>query len=431
MNSSLSEFRRGWQVLVGGAVGLGCGAVSLTIWSLGPFVEPLSREFGWSRAAITAAIMAKSFGIPIAGIFAGHLADRFGSRRVALVSQLLLAMAVSCLALVSDQIWTLYLGYVAVVVLGAGTLHMIWARSVVGWFDANRGTALALTVMGLGLGGALIPSYVTWLMTGFGWRGAYLGLAALPLFIGFPVTLIFFRDPPAVSAVDGKREEKAAAVAAADTLPEGKTLKEALKTKHFWWLGFAFMFGVLAVQGLLINIFPLLTDRGIDRGTAAMVTGLFGIAGLAGRLISGALLDFFKGKSLVLSGFFLAGAGACLALLVAGDNVLLCAVSVFMVGIALGAEGEGVGYLAVKFFGRRHFGVIYATLYTFLAVGMGFGPVLMSWVYDHMGNYDLALIGGSVSLAVAAVLLLALRDQRSPVVTETGPVRPSAAGMMR
>jgi len=80
------EFSRGWKVLIASLLGTAFGASPLPFNTIGFFIDPLQREFGWSKAEV-------SFGVTIYGVLGallapvfGCLADRYGVRRVALGS---------------------------------------------------------------------------------------------------------------------------------------------------------------------------------------------------------------------------------------------------------------------------------------------------------------------------------------------------------
>lgn len=393
-----AEFRRGWRVVLASAFGAGTGAVPLAFYSFGAFVGPLTKAFGWSRAEITAAPLFLTIGGLVAGVAAGAMADRYGARRVALWSQLALVAAFAAMSQLTASLPLFYLGYAAIAVLGAGTMTMTWSRAICGWFVSARGLALGLSLVGTGLIGALMPSFVGWLTAWGSWRTAYLGLAALPLVLGFPMALAFFREPP-----DARSEADPMIV------PEdGHGFREALRTRCFWQMALAFSIVAVAIASVIVHAVPLLTDRGITKGTAAALAGLIGIAVTLGRLVSGALLDHVRGP-LVAFGMFALPALSCILLVYAGDNLWLCGVAIALVGLAGGAEHDIAAYFCAGFFGRRNYGAIYGLLYTLYGVGSGIGPLLAGRAHDATGDYRLALFAGAGMFALSALLIVTLK----------------------
>jgi predicted MFS family arabinose efflux permease len=51
---------------------------------------------------------------------------------------------------------------------------------------------------------------------------------------------------------------------------------------------------MVLTQGLLAHLIPILTDAGVSRTRAALLASLSGVAGIAGKLITGVLLDRFR-----------------------------------------------------------------------------------------------------------------------------------------
>jgi MFS family permease len=393
-----AEFRRAWPVVVASAFGAGVGAVPIAFYSFGALIAPLQAAFGWSRTEITAAPLFLTIGGLVAGVVAGALADRYGGRRVVLWSQALLVVSFAAFAAMPPSLPVFYAGYAMLAILGAGTMTMTWSRAITGWFVAGRGLALGLSLVGTGLIGALLPAYVNALVARGGWQAAYLGLAALPLVLGLPLTFLFFRDPPAVGE---------AADAPPDTLAGSHRFAEALRTRCFWQMSIAFFVAALAIASVIVHAVPLLTGRGISASTAAWLAGLIGIAVTAGRLVSGYLLDRLRAPNVaaVMLGL---PAFACILLLHSGDNLWLCALAIVLVGLAGGAEHDIAAYFCAGFFGRRDYGKIYGLLYTLYGIGSGIGPLIAGRMVGTGDDYGVALYAGAGLFALAAVLIVTL-----------------------
>ena len=350
------EYRRAWPVLIVSAAGSGVGLAPIGAYSLGALVAPLSGAFGWRRGDIGAAALFQSLGTLAAGALAGGIADRFGARSVALISQIALFLALAAMTLINKNLVSLDIGYFLLAILGAGTLPMVWGRTIVGWFVKSRGFALGLSLVGTGISGALLPTYVSGLVGAFGWRAAYLGLAVLLLFIGLPIAFFFFREPP-------KRAEASGPISHAGTADQEHTFLEAIRTRCFWQISIALVIVAVAVSGVLVHALPLLTDRGMNRATSAALAGLFGVAVTVGRLVSGYFLDLFRHPA-VGSVMFAIAAAACGLLIVSRVTIGLCGAFIFCIGLSAGAESDIAAYLVAKYFGRLNYGAVYGLLYT-------------------------------------------------------------------
>ncbi len=415
MDGKGQEFRRAWPVLVASAIGAGTGVAPLAFYSLGAFIDPLVKEFSWNRAQITASLGFLTVAMFFVGVAVGALADRYGARRIALTSQVLLVLALATMTLLTPQIWTLYAAYFMLAILGAGTLPIIWSRPIIGWFKNRRGLALGLSLVATGMVGALLPSYVNWLDAAAGWRGAYLGLAALPLFFGIPMVFWLFHEAPATTSPPSTLAANVQESRQAHS--REFTFAEALRTWRFWQMSLAFFLAASAIGAVLVHAMPLLTDKGIDRGTAAAMTGLLGLAVTVGRLVSGYLLDIY-GAPKVAFVLFALPSMACLLLVLAGDSLFLCGLSIFIVGLAGGAEYDIAAYCTADYFGQKHYGAIYGLVYTMYGLSSGFSPSIAGAVFDATGNYHIALYAGSALFLLAAILAGMLKNDK-----HTAPIR--------
>ncbi len=78
-----------WIVVAVGAL-MGCMAVG-AMFSLAVFLAPMTRDTGWSRAAISSAMTLNFLIMGVGGFIWGSLSDRFGARPVVLTGAILLA----------------------------------------------------------------------------------------------------------------------------------------------------------------------------------------------------------------------------------------------------------------------------------------------------------------------------------------------------
>lgn len=398
---ALDELRRGWVVIVASAIGLGCGLGSLPIYTLGAFTKPLSGAFGWSRADVQAIYTWMSVGMVIASPLLGVVIDRVGVRSVTLWSLAGQAVGFVALGLLAGSLWSVYLIAFLTAIVGAGTLPITWTRVIVDRFDAARGLALGLALAGTGLAATFLPSLTTWLLEQFGWRGAYVGLAALPAFVAWPLTYVLLHDrgarAPAARAV----------VTVADARLASEDVRTALRSRGFWVLATAFFVVGACIAGLITHTIPLLTDLHWSATAAARVAGVTGLAVIAGRIVTGLLVDRFWAPGVACAVLTLP-AVSCLLLAFSVGGVTGAVVAVVLLGLAAGAEFDLLAYLVSRYFGTRHYGVLYACQYAVFRVALGAGPVVYGFVFDRRGSYTAVLLAAAVLLPLGSLLLLTL-----------------------
>ncbi|MFC8943689.1 MFS transporter, partial [Streptomyces griseoincarnatus] len=137
------ELRAGWPSLVFATIGAGVGLSALN-YILGPLVVPLQEEFGWGRGQINLANLWSALGLAIAVPFLGRILDRFGVRRVALVSLPLFAAVLFLLGSATSSLIVFLVCYGLAGILGAGTAAVTYSKAVVERFDVSRGLALGI-----------------------------------------------------------------------------------------------------------------------------------------------------------------------------------------------------------------------------------------------------------------------------------------------
>ena len=372
------RFGRAGKTLVASTIGSTFGYSTIGATSFGVFVLPLSAAFQWGRGDISVAFTIMSYTVALLSPFAGMLADRYGVRRVLLPSIAAFGTGLALASFLSGPITNLYALYFFLAIAPLGTTPVIYSRAIVQWFDANRGLALGVSLMGVGIGTAVIPVIVQHAVGAWGWRGAYLSLAVIVLGLTLPVcwAWIYARRPIADQAA---------------LPPEpGDTLGEAARTLKYWKLVVGFALLTVFPVGILSHLIPMLQDRGVAVGTAALAASTLGIAIIVGRVVTGYLLDRFFAPRVVIVCMGAAAGG--IALLALGITGFWAFFAVALVGFGVGADIDFMAYLVSRYHGTRAYARIVGTVYLAMGLGQGIGPLLMGYSYQVYGAYTLGLI---------------------------------------
>ena len=377
-------------------MGVICSSIVLPFYSLGVLVIPITQEFGWTRAEFQLALLFSTGTGVITAPLVGWLLDRVGARAMAISGLIGLAVALATASLMNGDLWMLYLSYTAMAFLGAGTIPVTWTRAVTSLFFEQRGLALGIMLSGTGICAIVIPQYTVWMVEQFGWRTAYLGLAALPLLCAGPLVYRFFRPG----------EEIASDPEVTSANETGYRFAEALCGYRFWVLLVSIFLVYIAMSGMVPNLIPALTDQGITPRKAATAISVFGVAVIAGRLIVGFLVDRIWAPGVAAIAIALPVLGSLI--LAGAPGFLVACVAAAMLGFAAGAELDLMSFLAAKYFGLRHYPQIYAVLYSALALASGIAPMLFARVFDVTGSYEIGFLAGAGLFGIGASLILAL-----------------------
>lgn len=393
----------GWYVAVASGIGLACGLASVIIYTFPIFLAPLRAEFGWSQTEVFLALFLTTLTVTIAAPFIGALVDRVGARRVIILGLLLEAAVMASFATQSGSLTTFYLRYVLLAILGLGTTHVAFARIVAVWFDRRRGLALGIALAGLGLGGFFWPNLSQWAIDTYGWRNAYLIVAAAIVLIGVTAIVTVVRESPQSMGLqpDGAPAPTPGAPAAGPV--GGMTLAEALRNRQFWLMVVAFLLIGVGITSIQVHLVPLLIGRGVAPKTAALALSILAVALVVGRLGAGWLMDRFFAPRVAIA--FLLGPIVAIFLLAAGVTGSLAFLAGILTGLAAGAEVDVTAYLASRYFGLRYFSSVYAWFYSAYSLGAGVGPLVTATSVERFGGYNEVLFLHAGLLVIAGVLL--------------------------
>lgn len=396
--SAKLEWQRGWQLVALTALGLVFAPTTVPIYTLGLFVAPLQSAYGWSHGEIQAAILFSTGGGLVGGPLAGWLVSRLGLRMAIITGALGIAAALASIALLRGMLWQFYLSYALIALLGAGTSAVTWSSLIVGQFAASRGLALGVALAGTGLSAILTPWIAEFGIATGGWRLAFLMLAAFPALVVAPACLWLLP----------RESRSAGATASAQQHSEhgGRSIElgAALRSRQFWLMGLSTAAVYLALGGIIPNLVPAMTAKGMPRAEAISLMGILGTAIIIGRLAVGAALDRFWAPA-VATAVLVPTAIACL-LMTTDASFLVSAIAVALVGVATGMEFDVLAFVIARYFGMSDYARIYGRLYIFLACSAGSAPFAFGAVFDQSHSYTVAFLLSAALLALGAAGLL-------------------------
>jgi MFS family permease len=393
-----AEFARGLKPLIACAAGIGLGTSGLQTFTAGVFAVALERQFGWSRSQILSAVLLQTAAIFFVGPLIGKLADRIGVRSIAICSTLLLGLGTAAFSPVTGHIWTFYLAYGLMSLGSLGTLPPIYAKVLSLWFDRRRGLAMGLALSVTGISGMVLPIYVQTLIGTVGWRAAYVGLGLVPIVIALPCIVLWLprgRGPIVGNSV---------AEAGPDLVEDGLSVGQALGSYRYWLMAVTALATGIGLTGILFNLVPMLIDRGFKPAEAATLFGIYGLVVVAGRLLTGWLLDRFWAPAIGCC-FLIAPCLGTLLLRSGTGSAGVVAVAVVLLALSSGSELDLLAYMTSRYFGRRNFSVLYSGQYAFFVVGAAGAP-LFAAIHDVYGSYGSILTVTSTLFALSAAAIL-------------------------
>jgi MFS family permease len=360
------------------------------------FLLPLEREFGSTRAALTAIYSTYMLVHGLAAPLAGLLFDRLGPRMLYAGGALCLGGGYY-LAGSLEQIWQFHLCVGVLGGIGVAAMGMVPASALVSrWFRARLGTAMGFTYAGLGMGIIVVVPFTQWLIERGGWRSTYMSLGGFLLLL-VPVLLVLPWRRIAAGNPDyaGERGPRGHA---------GWTLGRAVRTAAFWGLFAVFFFTAASIFGTILQAVAYLVEIGFEPIEAATAFGALGVMSVLGMVATGWLADRVGRRQTVTVTFALTVVGIGLLFLLGHfPYYWLLVVFVLCFGVSQGSRGPVVSTLCAELFPGGGIGAIYGALTLGMGTGAAFGAWVSGWLRDVTGGYEAIFLFS----AVAALLGLA------------------------
>ncbi|RXV72693.1 MFS transporter [Burkholderia stabilis] len=376
-------------------------------YTFSAFVESLQRDFAASRGQISLVFSLAGFLYFGFGIVSGPLADRFGSRRLAIAGMLLTGVGLAA-AGAAHTLVQVYVAYGLGVGLGVGCAYVPAVGAVQRWFVRRRGFASGLAVAGIGVGTLVMPPLASALIAHVGWRGAYFTLAVIAVVVGAGMSLLIENDPRGRGLlpdgdVGGDGSRNAGAAAAAATVHAGATVREAVTSRPFASLYAACLVCSFGVFVPFVHLVPYALDHGVAPSTAVLLLGAIGVGSTAGRFFLGGLADRFGRRTSLLAMF--AGMAVALVAWAGAGTVATLAAFALVFGVFYGGWVAVLPAVVMDYFGGRNVSAIIGILYTSVAFGTLIGPAAAGFIYDAGGGYLVPILASAVANAIAFAIV--------------------------
>ena len=196
----------------------------------------------------------------------------------------------------------------------------------------------------------------------------------------------------------------------------GGEVGDALRTRAFWALFFAYLCTPLAVFSVVTHQVAFAVDQGFPRLFVAGIFGLTGLLSTVGRIVFGIAADRIgRATSATISyGCTAVGTLCLLGLEVWPHAAALYAYALFF-GLGFGARGPIITAMASQLFPGRRFGAIYGILSVGNGIGGGVAPWFGGIVHDLTGSYRVAFLVAVGFCALGSACFWLARPRRRQI----------------
>jgi MFS transporter, OFA family, oxalate/formate antiporter len=401
-------FFYGWVVLA-------CQGGATATFSV--FVEPLTREFGWSRTAISGAA---SLGGVLAALLSpliGPLLDRHGSRAALCLAVFGTGIAALLLSL-TQSLLVFYLLFCVARLNWASPFDLGIYSALNNWFVARRPLANSIATVAQMAGLVAMPLIAQLAMRGHDWRAGWIAIGLTVLVVGFvPVWLLLVRRPEDLGLVP----DNAAAPAAGATraLSPGEHVettfsrRQAVRTPAFWLL-LSYTVLVYPVQaGVSLHQAANLIEHSVAPTMAASIVSLFSLMSAVASAACGLLPRALPIRyPMALGSIFLTvGCLEMIGITSAGRGAIAGA----LFGLGIGAMLTLLPIAWADYFGRANYGAIRGLALSAQVLAQAAGPLLSGALHDWTGGYTRSLeCFAALSFLSILVALAARRPRIAP-----------------
>jgi MFS family permease len=350
------------------------------------------------------------------------LLNRYGSRRVMMVSLALLSGGVALTTLVRTS-WQLVLLWGVLVGTGTGMLAIVLGATVVHrWFRKQQGLVIGVLTASTATGQLLFLPILAHLIERGGWRIAVWTVVGALLLALIIVSLGMRSDPSEVGARpfgdDHLPVQLKGAIASNPVREAFSALGRGARSIDFWLLAGSFFVCGASTNGLIgTHLIPACMDHGMPEVHAAGLLAMMGVFDLVGTTASGWLSDRYSNHWLLFSYYGLRGLS--LLFLPHVFDPATHGLSIFAVfyGLDWIATVPPTVALTAKIFGRQNVGLVFGWVMTSHQVGAASSAFLAGFIRSLDGNYDQAFIFSGLACIVTAVgVLLIGRGVDQPAI---------------
>jgi MFS family permease len=366
-------------------------------------IEPMERELGWSKTALTAAfslalVSSAFFAVPV-----GRLIDRGYGRAVMTGGSVLAALLLVLWAFTESYpvFLLIWLG------LGAATSALFYEAGFavlalnLGLL-ARRGITIITLVAGFA-STVFIPLLHV-LIDRYGWRDTILVMAALNIGICAVLHACGIPAAPAKSRHTGDSRS---------SLPPASNPRRVLAKPAFWlFVITSVLQGIISV-GIPVHLIPILLERGFSIEAAVAAYTVIGPAQVAARFLTGFGERAMSLKGIGVVTMAMSALGFLLLPFIQAGSWLILAFAA-LYGASNGMLTIVRALLPPELFGREDYGAIQGMIAMPVRITMAVAPFAFGALWAWRGSYDAVIVlclAMAVCSLIAFVLNLALAKE--------------------
>ncbi|MEK5333715.1 MFS transporter [Lysinibacillus sp. FSL W8-0992] len=373
--------------------------------SMNVAIIPIAEEFKLNETQAGLIISVFFLSYAVMQLVGGFLSDKYGARRMILISVLLW----SIFTILTGFAWS-FISLIAIRLLfgiGEGSFPAASSLAVADNFPkSERGRAKSTLTAATTIGSMISAILAAALITSIGWRNLFFIFGVLGLFL--TIVLYFFLKP-------SESQIKTAVTTTATKVP----LKKLLKMPMLWQLMLMY-FGVSIVNWGLTSWMPtfMVKEKNLDMVSMGTLAIIPAFAALIAVVLTGWLIDKFavgKEKYLIMVGAVIAGIS--LFFMTSASSITMVVTFQALTSAGCLFATTTILTLPLKYFSHDVIGTATGFMYFGGQVAGAISPFVMGFIITIFGgSYSAAFMFLMVMIIIPIVTAMTLqtRDKISP-----------------
>ena len=355
-----------------------------------PVLAPsVSADTGWSVTQVIAGFSVGQVVAAVLGVPVGRLLDRRGPRPVMTAGSVLAVLAVIAIATAGSPAWWFAAWALAGAAMSA-TFYQPAFAALTRWYGPRRVAALTTLTLFAGLSSTIFAPLTAVLAGPLDWRETYVVLGGILAVITIPLHALGLRRPWPPHAPEAA----------------GRPPARTALSGRFVALAAAFTLAGFATYAVVINLVPLLIERGLSTTTAAWALGLGGAGQVLGRLGYASLSRRTTVRTRTVLVLLAGAASTALLGLLPGPATALIAASM-LVGAARGISTLLQATAVTDRWGTAHYGYLSGLLAAPMTLVAALAPWGGAALTGPLGGYPTVFVALAALTATAAALVAA------------------------
>ena len=394
----------GWWIVGTAFITLGI-ALGIPYYTLPFFYDYFQKAFHWELSQIT-------LGFPVAAlltVWVGPLiVPHFSPRKLIIVGTGLTAVAFFGFGTMKGALgvyFVLYFSYTLGYILSGPIPHQILVSY---WFHKNRGRAMGLIYVGVGLFGGLGSLFVRSFTEKYGFQMALIGVGALML-ITWPLAIFLLKDKP----YDLGQYPDGADHPPADIKLPPQSSWRLLRDGSFWLLLVGSVCSIASIGSINMHMKFVFRDQGfteqqILNATWTKASVLILCASIIGRLSVGYLSDIFSKKRVMTATYVIVAISVLLLRSVTPEHAASLYAFSIVFGFSMGADYILIPLMAAEQFGINTLARAMSIILPLNTIGQTWCPYLVSTLRQRHATYvaPMTVVFGIAIVGAIAIVLM-------------------------